>query len=77
MSRENTEEASEGPVPKRMRLVHPPPKAERKVTLRTDFVKVFSEGDSMFRPNMTVQRQAVTLTNSSDVQGLTMADQAT
>ena len=77
MSSENTEEASEGPAPKRMRLVRPPPREERKITMRADFVKVLSEGDSVFRPNMTVQRQAVTLTNNSDVQGPTVANQAT
>ena len=73
---ENNEEALEGPASKRMHLVHPPPSDEREVTVCTDFVKLFSKGDSVFRPNMTVQRRADTLTNSYDVQGPTMADQA-
>ena len=40
-------------------------------------MKLFSKGDSVFRTNMTAQRRTDTFTNTADVEGIKVVDQAT
>jgi len=56
------------------RLARPlrPTDDERKVTVKTDFVKLISDGDSVFRPNVVIQRNAESIPDpaSMDIPGL-------